>query len=598
MVLLALASAAYAASRLFVGFSFYDDEGSLVLMSRWLFEGHPVYREFHSIYGPFYFLYKWVAHSVLGGVVSHSAARLIAVVPWTLTALLAFGYTMRATGSWVAALAAWFVSLRMLAFIAAEPGHPQEICILLVLALVAVAAIGNSGPRPWQLAAAGAISAALTLTKINLGIYVGAGLILAVLAATRGRIALTSMLLVAAACIAAPTCVMLPLLGQSWARGTCALITASIVPVVAILIGRAPDRVLAGSHWRALTSGFLVCAVAVLVWVIARGASADSMVRSIVLENVQDSHTWTVPLGIGAAGAAAAVAGLITALLWLRGGHSRTFEWIKLGVGSAVLLLVLQRSELPAAVAGRAQAAFAIGLPFVWLVLVPPRNGIVPFHRVLLASVMVLHALNVYPVASSQLRFTMVLLGIVAIVCLHDALTGLAGEWAWLWQRRRRAGIVLATMPVVAYLFLIAGGMHTYARFAALGLPGTTGIHIDPDDRALYRWVIDNVAASCDSLVSFPAMHSFYLWSGKVPPVYPDVDGWQPYLNRTRQAVERRLLDNPRACVVLVDKLVPFWLPPEDTARRTLLGFIRDHFVEQNVRDGFHLLVRKANSLN
>ena len=75
IALLGLASAAYAGFRLFAGFSFYDDEGSLVLMARWMTEGHSVYREFNSIYGPFYYLYKSVAHTIAGGVVSHSSSR-------------------------------------------------------------------------------------------------------------------------------------------------------------------------------------------------------------------------------------------------------------------------------------------------------------------------------------------------------------------------------------------------------------------------------------------------------------------------------------------------------------------------------------------
>ena len=74
--LLAAVSAIYASLRMFSGFSFYDDEGSLILMSRWLMDGHSVYGEFNSIYGPFYFLYVWTAHTLLGGSASHTTARL------------------------------------------------------------------------------------------------------------------------------------------------------------------------------------------------------------------------------------------------------------------------------------------------------------------------------------------------------------------------------------------------------------------------------------------------------------------------------------------------------------------------------------------
>ena len=78
-----------------------------------------------------------------------------------------------------------------------------------------------------------------------------------------------------------------------------------------------------------------------------------------------------------------------------------------------------------------------------------------------------------------------------------------------------------------------------------------------------------------------------------VPPVYPDVDGWQPYINADRQAVERLLLSSPRACVLVSDRLIRLWLPGEST-EATLLVFIRENFVEADQHEGFHFLVPKG----
>jgi len=226
--------------------------------------------------------------------------------------------------------------------------------------------------------------------------------------------------------------------------------------------------------------------------------------------------------------------------------------------------------------------------------MVPGRRSTFPqLQRALLAAVTVLHALNVYPVAGSQLRFTMVLLAIVAAICVHDALLVLADGWTWGPQRFRRAKLVLAALPIAVYLVSLSSATQAYRRLAPLDLPGTSGIHIDPDERARYHWVLQKISQSCDSFVSFPAMHSLYLWTGKLPPVYPEVDGWQPYLSRERQAVERRMLAGPRSCVLYIDHLVPFWLPAKDTSKRTLLGFIQEQFVEVDARTDFHFLVRR-----
>jgi hypothetical protein len=590
---------------MFTGFSFYDDEGSLLLMSQWLLEGHPVYRDFHSIYGPFYFLYKWIAHTLLGGVVSHSTARLIGVALWTGSALLSFVCTFLVTRSRIAALAAWLLALRSLAFIAAEPGHPHEICILLVLAILALSCTGPaSRPRRLQLAIMGALAAALTLTKINIGVYVCAALVLSALAATRHSGARRILFpIVAAACVAAPAGVMLQSLGIGWARAACVLITASILLVIAMLGAHGLDRYLDLRHWLAMALGFALCAGAVFAWVIAQGGSPETMVRSVLLENLQEAHTWTVPIFVGPWGAAAGLASFVVMLFWMGGRFRRVIPWIKLAIGVMVPVLMVIQRDGTAGAHPRPQIAFAIGMPFLWLLLVPPERDTIPlFYRGLLAATTVLHGLSVYPVAGSQLRLTMVLLGIAMVVYVHDSLPLVANEWNWDASKRRLARVALAALPLAGYLFSITSGVRTYAHFPPLGLAGTTGIRIDPDDRRTYHWVVDKVRASCESLVSFPAMHSLYLWSGKIPPVYQDLDGWQPYLNSQRQSVEHRLLERPRACVVFVDDLVKFWLPPEDTEHRTLLGFIRQRFVEQDflphgdqsyARKGFHLLVPK-----
>ncbi len=156
----------------------------------------------------------------------------------------------------------------------------------------------------------------------------------------------------------------------------------------------------------------------------------------------------------------------------------------------------------------------------------------------------------------------------------------------------RRAEKAAIAFALAGYLFSVGGALNHYLRLPALDLPGTSGVHIDPDDRATYHWVVSHARGSCDSLISFPAMHSVYFWTGMMPPVYPDVDGWQAYANADRQAVERRVLSSPRACVLVIDNLMPVWFPGQNT-QSTLFDFIRENFVEAARHEGFHFMVRK-----
>jgi hypothetical protein len=586
--LLAICSGLYAALRLFSGFSFYDDEGSLILMSRWLLEGHSVYGEFNSIYGPFYFLYQWIAHTLLGGVTSHSTARLIAVAPWVLTSVMAFTYSLSATRSYAAAMVTWLAVLRTLAFMEAEPGHPQEICVLLLAGLI----LAMRWPSSRRLALGGAILAALTLTKINLGVFAAGGLVLALASELRTvRVRGPILELVGAVCVAAPVLLMWPSLGDAWVRGCCALITLSILLVVAVMTSQTSPGDLVWRHCIWLAAGFVACAIVVLLWSLGHGGSLGVMVRSTLVDNLKEAHSWSVPLTLGPTSALAAAVSASAALLWLAGIRGRAFEWLQLGAGGWTLLLII---------ANRPEDALGIGLPFVWMVLPRRRQAYSSPHwqRNLLAAMTVVQALSVYPVAGSQVRFSLVLLAISAGWMVHAAWTSLAKEQIWPAGVARRAGQWAIAVALAGYLFFAARALNNYMRLPPLQLPGTYGVHIEQDDRATYHWVVANTRDnSCDSLVSFPAMHSVYLWTGMVPPVYPDVDGWQAYENTARQAVERRLLSSPRACVLYIDKLMKFLIPHAEADQSTLLGFIRGNFVEIAERNGFHLLMRKKVAL-
>lgn len=582
LTLLAVLSAVYACLRLFTGFSFYDDEGSLILMSRWLLDGHAVYGEFNSVYGPFYFLYERIAHMLAGGSASHTATRMFAVLPWVATCVLAFGYTLRTTRSVAAAMVTWLAVLRTMAFLAAEPGHPQEICVLLLCAVVAL----SLSHKTSRLAAAGAVVAALALTKINLGVFAGSGLLLAMAGTLpEGRTRRMVLPLIGMLCFVAPAGLMLSLIATPWVWACCSLLAASIFSVVVTLSWVPTETASGWRAWRSLAMGFLLCASLVVGWSLAQGASLTAMLRSTVLANLEQSHTWTVPLPLGIWGPLAGMAGVIAAGFRLSGWRERQFEWLRLAIGVLTLAAVI---------ANRPAIAFALALPFIWMVLLPGEStALGPWPRSVLACVTVMQAMAVYPVAASQLRFTMVLISISAAQITHDAWIALARRSYWNPRVVRRFETAAMVFALGGYLFSAGSAFAHYTRLSPLDLRGTAGIHIDPEDRATYHWIVSRTQKSCDSLVSFPAMPSLYFWTGMMPPVYPDVDGWQAYTNTERQAIERRILSSPRACVVVVDKLMSFWLPNINQSQPTLLGFIRDHFVETDRHLGFHFLERK-----
>ena len=157
----------------------------------------------------------------------------------------------------------------------------------------------------------------------------------------------------------------------------------------------------------------------------------------------------------------------------------------------------------------------------------------------------------------------------------------------------RPYGRVAIALLLAAYCVAAGHALNKYVASAPLDFNGTSFIRVNPIDRDTYYWAVSHARSDCDSLVSFPAMHSIYFWTGMFPPVYPDVDGWQPYSNQDRQNVERRILKSPRACVLIIDELMTLWFPSNGAAKPALLRYIHENFAETAQRNGFHFLMRK-----
>src|SRR5690349_11410630 len=59
-----IVSTIYAFFTTFSQFSLYDDEGTLMLTVRGFLEGNPLYNNVVSYYGPVYYFYEWILHSL------------------------------------------------------------------------------------------------------------------------------------------------------------------------------------------------------------------------------------------------------------------------------------------------------------------------------------------------------------------------------------------------------------------------------------------------------------------------------------------------------------------------------------------------------
>src|SRR5579863_449267 len=133
LVLLTMLAAVGSHYRIFSGFNPYDDEGTLIITVKQYLDGHKLYDYVATGYGPVYYLYNWLVHSLYSTPVTHDFVRAGSLFPWLTSALICAWLVLRFTGSIVLATAAHLVTVAVMTFFEDEPGHPQELCMLLMI---------------------------------------------------------------------------------------------------------------------------------------------------------------------------------------------------------------------------------------------------------------------------------------------------------------------------------------------------------------------------------------------------------------------------------------------------------------------------------
>src|SRR5262249_5482872 len=140
----------------------YDDEGTMMLKIREFQAGGILYDQVFSIYGPVFFIYESIPRMLTGAPVSHDSVRVATAVLRVASGLVFFLLVYRMTGSLVLSLAAHRVAFRALVFSGIETAHPQEICILLLLAVPLAA----TARRQAALILFGFLCSAMALSKV------------------------------------------------------------------------------------------------------------------------------------------------------------------------------------------------------------------------------------------------------------------------------------------------------------------------------------------------------------------------------------------------------------------------------------------------
>ena len=421
---------------LFSRFPFYDDEGKILLYTQHLLDGHALYDQIEFIYGPTFLLGQWLIFSALGIPLCNDAVRTVTVFTWCVTALMlaATAWNLARSTGWAIGLAAivWVAGIFHLVVFTNEPGHPQQLVALLLASAFWITAAHWSRHTGITLTVLGAITGALIMTKINVGVLFGLALGISIVSLGSRPSFVWGLLRGTAtlAVLALPTILMRSRFPDGFGL-FCFTITAALFPCCWLALFAVQPGDVGLRHLLLCGLGAAVALSLTTGFAVAQGNTVAGMIRALVtlpmhgfagakyggpLELPRLTAYWSL---IGA--------GLGLGAFWV-GSAQRRFLWpLRLFVCTLIF------SDALVARSWDSQATW-LSLPLIWLLLMPP-VGYAPqanewFFRLLLAFTACLQPIQVFPIPGSQIHIgtlTMVLAGVVLLRDLYHELQGADG---------------------------------------------------------------------------------------------------------------------------------------------------------------------------
>jgi hypothetical protein len=603
LVLAILTGAALLArTALFGVFVKYDDEGYMLLALRAWREGGGLYDRVETIYGPFYFQAVVAMFALLRLPLDNSGARELMLGIWMASSLLCALYVWRVHRSWLATAAAWALSFDILLVLTKEPLHPGSLIVLL-LPPIALASLRLAAPgeRRGTWALLGVLTAAVALTKLNVGVFLALALCGTWLRfAARNKTALAARLVFSVLLVAFPFLLMHTLLPEPWVVSFALLVSASLLPFALLLFQPPVERPWSCASLSACAGGGLALGLVSFGICFATGSTWHGVWRCLVLD------TLRFPAMFGGQTALPSLAQILGSVLVV------PVAFLLRAVrhpASGLALFALKLAAAGYALDQCTTRAMPLAtLPFLWLFAFPcgERSGRTQASApVAFLSLMVtLQALHAYPIAGSQVEFFAFLIPVLAVVGLWDAWSELPAAW------RERVPSWMArswTIPAAALgAWALASFDPTWralpARWQAyrdgeveLGLPGAEGLRLPELQATTCKWLAANLRHHGDTFLAMPGRHSFYLWTEERPPVPFYSAVWPLYYDEERQGrLGAALLAHENACVIRVPGVLNVWqhegrtLPVPVLARR-----IDERFKVAGRVPGFELLIPK-----
>jgi hypothetical protein len=544
-----------------------DEAYLLISLREWVLRGG-LYDRVFSQYGPFYYSLFGLPSRALDARWSIGAGRISSLVLWVVTAAL-FGLVARVlTRRWVFGVAAQLLAFVLLATLVNEPMHPGALLAFLLAALLAdVAWLRPRAPCTADVLA-GALVAAIALTKVNVGACAIVALAFALgSSSTRRQWRWT----VSALLVALGPAVLLLNGRESWRWLWSAVYVVGALAVIAAAEGHdRTDRLPA--DLRRIAAGFAAVAVASVAIVLATGTSVPSLVRGVLVRPLDHPRLVMVPVELPTVAWWWLGALVIGAGLWWRaratGSPRIAPAWsgaIRVGAGLALLVSVLGSNV---ALFPVASGRFTL-LPIAALVLVARPGRRWPegerFARALVAAAAITEQLHAYPVAGSQVSWGVMTAGLAAVVIVADGVADLTvsardravptlGAWV---------GAAVCLLLVLVLPAGLAAGTtlpghelrewwDAYRTDVRMNVASTGWLRVPAPGRADVDATVAEIHRDCGTFLVLGANLAWYLLADRRPPTGFNHPTWPAYLDaREQRATVAAIAPRRRTCLLL-----------------------------------------------
>jgi hypothetical protein len=588
LITISLLLVAFAIALIYAGFFVFSrsmslDEGYLMITVQGFNGGHALYDDLYTQYGPFYYFYEWLLRSVLHVPLTHDATRFICMAHWLFASALLGVTAWKLTRSNLAGLFVGAQAIVHLSPLAHEPGHPQEvIAVLLSLGVLAASRLERGRLVWWSL---GIITALIAFTKINVGVFFGFALLLAMRCHSTDRLARGAWnLLPLGLCAALPFLLMRQHAGEEWCRNlgiavACTTISVYLAGKQTAFARNFDLRV----YWKTLAA-FAATAGILITITFSTGSSWHGLLNGLLLTPLKMPRVTllhlAMPNGVVLNGGVALTAAMVVIRYKADGRISIVLSGLKLTFAIAGAFCLL----------GNANAQLSYLLPWIWLVILPPSvvslNREESFSRILIALVTAWQSLQTYPIAGTQVTLATSFLVLTYGVCLADALRMLA-EISRIQIPKvaltPKNEVLMRALAGTALLFVFANLWcklpalrREYSQLLPLDLPGSRFIRMDEEIVTMNQQLTRYLETECDTFVSYPGIHSLYFWTGKTPPTQINSTGWGQLTHDQQRQIFNSLRHARRPKLVVTEALMRGWETPYADPIRPLVSFVTE----------------------